>query len=187
MRVADRDAGLAFRKRAVLSIRSWIACGGWTIILFMLSLLAVLSSELEIQVLLALLVVYGIQGCAVELIGVKIEPSGISFPNRVFPSFPYLVLLRSKLPRKSFSRVDFIRRHAFVIYPAMRQIIVPVTKSCDQRSIVRFLKETFPDLSVTIIQSSNTLQGRRQYFTRFWRLRMAFCLARQSGLFNALY
>lgn len=152
MRVVDRDASLAFRKREGLSIRSWIACGGWTIILLALLLFAVLSSELEIQALLALLVAYGIQGCAVELIGVKIEPSGISFPNRVFPSFPYLVLLRSKLPRKSFNRVDFIKKHAFIIYPAMRQIIVPVTKSCDETRIVRFLKDTFPDLSVTIIQ-----------------------------------
>jgi hypothetical protein len=41
--------------------------------------------------LLVLFVVYGIQGYLAELIGVKIASSGISFPNRVFPSFPYLV------------------------------------------------------------------------------------------------
>jgi hypothetical protein len=34
----------------------------------------------------------------------------------------------------------------------MRQITVPVTKSCDENRVVRFLRDTFPDLSVTIVQ-----------------------------------
>jgi hypothetical protein len=152
MRVLDRDTPLAVGKNKALSVRSWTACGGWTIIVGALLLLIALTSEAATQTLLALFVVYGIQGCCVELIGVKIESSGISFPNRVFPGFPYLVLLRSKLPRKSFNRVDFIKKHAFIIYPATRQIFVPVTKSCDETRIVRCLKETFPDLSVTIIR-----------------------------------
>ena len=152
MRVVVRDAPLAARKKKRLSVRSWTACGGWTIIIVTLLLLVLISSEGATQTLLALLVVYGIQGCCVELIGVKIESSGISFPNRVFPRFPYLVLFRSKLPRRSFNRVDFVKKHVFIIYPAMRQITVPVTRSCDENRVVRFLRDTFPDLSVTIIQ-----------------------------------
>ena len=152
MRVVDRDAPLAAREKKGLAVRSWTACAGWTIIIATLLLLAVLSSEATTQTLLALLVAYSIQGCWVELIGVKIESSGISFPNRVFPRFPYLVLFRSKLPRRSFNRVDFIKKHAVIIYPAMRQITVPVTKSCDENRVVRFLRHTFPDLSVTIVQ-----------------------------------
>jgi hypothetical protein len=153
MRVPTRYAPLAIRrKQEKLYVRSWTACGGWTIIVVSLLLLIVLTSEAAVQTLLALLLVYGIQGCCVELIGVKIESSGISFPNRVFPGFPYLVLLRRKLPRKSFNRVDFIRKHAFIVYPVMRQIFVPVANTLDETRVVRFLKDTFPDLAVTIIQ-----------------------------------
>lgn len=152
MRVVDRDAPSAARKIIRLSVRSWAACAGWTIILVTLLLLAVLSSEAATQTLIALLVAYSIQGCWVELIGVKIESSGISFPNRAFTRFPYLVLFRSKLPRKSFNRVDVVKKHVFVIYPAMRHITVPVTKSCDENRVVRVLRHTFPDLSVTIVQ-----------------------------------
>jgi hypothetical protein len=152
MRVVERDAPSAARKKTRLSVRSWAACAGWTIILVTLFLLALLSSEAATQTLLALLVAYSVQGCWVELIGVKIESSGISFPNRVFPRFPYLVLFRSKLPRMSFNRVDVVKKHVFVLYPAMRQVTVPVTKSCDENRVVRFLRHTFPDLLITIVQ-----------------------------------
>ena len=152
MRIADQGALLAVRKKEGLSVRSWIACGGWTIILVALLLLLALSSEAAIQTLLALLVAYGIQGCLVDLAGVKIEASGISFPNRLFPRFPYLVLFRRKLSRASFNRIDLIKRQSLMIYPAMRQIIVPITKDCNEKRVVRYLKDTFPDLSVTIVQ-----------------------------------
>jgi hypothetical protein len=151
MRTGDRNASLVTGKKEELSVRSWIACSGWTAILAILLLLLVNSSEIAIQTLLALSVVYVMQGSLAELIGVKIEESGISFPNRVFPGFPYLVLFRCKLPRKSFNRIDFVKRQMFMIYPAVRQINVPVTKSCDEKRVVRFLRGTFPDLSVTII------------------------------------
>jgi hypothetical protein len=151
MRIGDRDARWGARKEMGLSVRSWIACGGWTIILVTLLLLVVLSTETTVQILLVFFVVYGIQGYLAELIGVKIESSGISFPNRVFPSFPYLVLFRSKLPRRSFNRVDFVKRQIVIVYPARRQINIPATKSCDEKRVVRFLRDTFPDLSVTIL------------------------------------
>lgn len=151
MRTGDRDPRWGATNKVGLSVRSWIACGGWTIILVTLLLLVVLSSEVAIQTLLILLMIYGIQGYLAELIGVKIELSGISFPNRVFPSFPYLVLFRSKLSRRSFNRVDFVKSQIVIIYPARKQINIPVTKSCDEKRVVRFLRDTFPDLSVTIL------------------------------------
>src|SRR5579871_5234135 len=52
----------------------------------------------------ALFLAYGVQGFAAELIGVKVEPSGISCPNRAFPRFPYLILFRRRLPAGSFDR-----------------------------------------------------------------------------------
>jgi hypothetical protein len=151
MRIGDRDARWGATNKVGLSVRSWVACGGWTIILAVLLLLVVLSTELAIQTLLIIFLIYGVQGYLAELIGVKIESSGISFPNRVFPSFPYLVLFRSRLPRQSFNRVDFVKRQIVIIYPARKQINIPVTKSCDEKRVVRFLRDTFPGLSVTIL------------------------------------
>lgn len=151
MRIGDLDARLAVRKRDGISVRSWIAFGGWATILGILLLLLAASSEAAIQTLLALSVVYVTQGCLAELRGVKIEELGFSFPNRVFPSFPYLVLFRRKLPRSSFDRVDFVKRRVFIIYPAMRQIIVPEMKNYDEKRVVWFLRDTFPSVSVKVM------------------------------------
>jgi len=151
MRIGDLDARWAVGKRGGLSVRSWIAFGGWASILCILLLLLANSSEAAIQTLLALLVVYVAQGCLAELIGVKIEESGFSFPNRVFPSFPYLVLFRRKVPGSSVDRVDFVTRRVFIIYPAMRQIIVPEMTSYDEKRVVRFLRDTFPSVSVKVM------------------------------------
>ena len=148
MRVGDLDAGWVVRKKDGLSIRGWMVCGGWVTILGILLLLLVISSEAATQTLLVLLVVYVTQGFLAELIGVKIEGQGFSFPNRAFPRFPYLVFFRRKLPRGSIDRVDFVKGHLFIIYPAMRRIVVPVMKSYDERRMVRFLRDTFPNVSI---------------------------------------
>ncbi len=151
MRAGDLDANWVGSKKNGLSVRSWIACGGWAAILGIVLVLLVNSSEPSIHTLSALLLVYVIQGCLAELIGVKIEVSGFSFPNRVFPRFPYLVLFRCKLPGSSFDRVDFVKRHLFIIYPAMRQVIVPVLKGYDEKRVVRFLRNTCPSVSVKVM------------------------------------
>ena len=151
MRVGDLDAGWVVRKKDGLSIRGWMVCGGWVTILGIVLLLLIISAGTATQMLLALLVVYVCQGCLAELIGVKIKGSGFSFPNRAFPRFPYLVFFRCKLPRSSVDRVDFIKGRLFIIYPAMRQVIVPVMKSHDEKRVARFLRDTFPSASVKVM------------------------------------
>jgi hypothetical protein len=99
----------------------------------------------------ALLLVYCLQGCLAELIGVRMGSSGISFPTRLFPSFPYLVLFRKNLERNSFNRVDFIRRNMLFVHPIMRQVIIPTTRGCDQKRVIRLLRDTFPGLLITIL------------------------------------
>ena len=76
--------------------------------------------------------------------------SGISFPNRLFPSFPYLVLFRKNLERNSFNRVDFIRRNILLVYPIMRQVIIP-TQEVRREASYRFLSDRFPGLLITIL------------------------------------
>jgi hypothetical protein len=133
-----------------LRARSWMACGGWIAILTALLISAALSAETEIQILIALSSAYAIQGCLAELIGVKIDSSGISFPNRVLPTFPYLVLFRRKLRKGSFDRIDFIDKQRIIIYPERRQIIVPTTKKSED-SFVTILRKTFPRVRVANI------------------------------------
>ena len=151
MHTWKRDAGRFDKKRGELYARSWIACGGWIIILCAILFMIVSSSDEITQTLLALFLGYSIQGCLAELIGVRIGPSGISFPNRLFPSFPYLMLFRKKLARRSFDRVDFIEKNMFLVYPVMKQVTIHTTKACDEKRIIRYLRDTFPGLAVTIV------------------------------------
>jgi hypothetical protein len=151
MRTWNRVAGRFDRERGELHVRSWIALVGWIIILGTILLMIVSSSEEIIQMFFALLLAYCLQGCLAELIGVRMGSSGISFPNRLFPSFPYLVLFRKNLERNSFNRVDFIRRNILLVYPIMRQVIIPTTRGCDEKRVIRFLRDTFPGLLITIL------------------------------------
>jgi hypothetical protein len=150
MRVWNRTGSFE-KKRAQLYTRSWIACGGWIIILGTILLLIVLSSEEIIQMFLALLWTYCLQGYLAEVIGVRMGPSGISFPNRLFPSFPYLVFFRKNLGSNSFNRVDFISRNILLVYPVRRLIIIPTIRGYDEKLVIRFLRDTFPGLLVTIL------------------------------------
>jgi hypothetical protein len=107
MRTWNRVAGRFDRERGELHVRSWIALGGWIIYLGrnIINDIIVSSSEEIIQMFFALLLAYCLQGCLAELIGVRMGSSGISFPNRLFPSFPYLVLFRKNLRREASHKI----------------------------------------------------------------------------------
>ena len=109
------------------------------------------SAETEAQIFLALSIAYAVQGCLAELIGVKIDSSGISFPNRALPRFPYLTLFRRKLRKGSFDRVDFIDKQKIMIHPGGKQIILPTTKKSERARFARVLRNTFPRVRVAII------------------------------------
>jgi hypothetical protein len=134
-----------------LSARSWIACGGWIALLTGLLIFAAISAETEVQMLLALSIAYAVQGFLAELIGVKIDSSGISFPNRLLPRFPYLVLFRRKFHKGSFDRVDFIDKRKIIVHPGRKQIILPMLKKSEETRFLRVLRITFPRVRVAII------------------------------------
>jgi hypothetical protein len=138
-------------KKEGLSYRSWMACSGWIAILAAILISVVLSSDSEVKTLLGLSLAYGVQGCFAELIGVKIESSGISFPNRVFPGFPYLILFRRKLSVESFSRIDVINKKRLVIYPDRDQIHIVPSQILNRNGFVRALRNTFPTVSVKVM------------------------------------
>jgi hypothetical protein len=146
----NHHSALFVRKREGLSYRSWIVCSGWIVILVALLILIMIFSESEVRTLLALSLVYGAQGCFAELIGVKIDSSGISFPNRVLPRFPYLILFRRKLLAGSFDRIDVVNKRVLMIYPARDEICIP-TKTSDKSLFVRYLRNTFPAVSIKMM------------------------------------
>jgi UDP-N-acetylmuramyl pentapeptide phosphotransferase/UDP-N-acetylglucosamine-1-phosphate transferase len=139
-------------KKGKLFLRSRVACGGWIMILAVLLASVFSFSETEVQMLLMLSMVYGLQGWLAELIGVKIDASGISFPNRVFPQFPYLVLFRRTLSKGSFDRVNFVRKQSsLVIYSAGEQVTVPITTRFNGIAVAKCLRNEFPKVSVTLL------------------------------------
>jgi hypothetical protein len=150
MPITPHSSAWFVREKEALSYRSWTACGGWIVILAALSISAVFSAEAEVRTLLVLSLAYGVQGCFAELIGVKIDSSGISFPNRIFPKFPYLILFRRKLPKGSFDRIDIVGKQILMIYPARDQIWIAPTKTSNKNTFVRHLRNTFPTVSVKV-------------------------------------
>jgi hypothetical protein len=121
-------------------------------ILAVLLVSVITFSQTEVQTLLMLSMVYGLQGWLAELIGVKIDASGISFPNRVFPQFPYLVFFRRTLSKGSFDRVNFVRKQSsLVIYSAGEQVTVPITTKFDGIAVAKCLRNEFPKVSVMLL------------------------------------
>jgi hypothetical protein len=108
-------------------------------------------SEIETHVFLMLLFAYGLQALLTELAGVKIDASGVSFPNCAFPQFPYLVLLRRKLPEGSFDRIDLIAKQSLEIHSAGRRITVRMVTRYNRIDFASRLRRTFPKVSVTIL------------------------------------
>ena len=150
MPITRHNSDWLVAKRKGWACRSWMACSGWIVILATILISMMDSSEAEVNALLALSLAYGVQGCVAELIGVKVEPSGISFPNRAFPRFPYFILFRRRLPAGSFDRIDFVNKRLLIIYPDMNQVYIATTNS-DTNTIVRTLRNIFPTVSVKIM------------------------------------
>jgi hypothetical protein len=149
--IAHHESGWSASKKGKLSLRSRVACYGWIVILAILLASVVLFSETEVETLLILSMVYGLQGWLAELIGVKVDASGIAFPNRIFPQFPYLVLFRRKLSEGSFDRIDFANEHLLVIHSAGQRIIVSTPTRFNGIAVAKYLRKQFPKVSVALL------------------------------------
>jgi hypothetical protein len=75
-------------------MRSLPMCAAW-LILTGVSVVhqSIRTNTLEILILL-FLTVYGIQAFIAEALGVRVSKKSISFPRRLIPNFPFLVLWR---------------------------------------------------------------------------------------------
>jgi hypothetical protein len=78
-------------------MRSIPMCAGWLILAgACLGLLFVRTNPLEILFLL-LLAIYAIQAFVAEALGIRVSRKSISFPRRLVPGFPFLVLWRARI------------------------------------------------------------------------------------------
>ena len=75
-------------------MRSLLMCAAWLILTGVsVALLFVRTQPMEI-IFLLFLTIYAIQAFIAEVLGVRVSTKSISFPRRLFPNFPFLVLWR---------------------------------------------------------------------------------------------
>ena len=60
---------------------------------------------------IGIIVLFGLQGFAAEMLGLRGDEAGFSFPRRLFPRFGFPVLWRRRITAKRISRMDsFVSR-----------------------------------------------------------------------------
>jgi len=96
-------------------IRSWKSCASWLLFssAFVLGLGGCEKQECVTYLHLAIgiIVFFGLQGFAAEMLGLRADEAGFSFPRRLFPRFGFPVLWRKRIAAKRVSRMDsFISR-----------------------------------------------------------------------------
>ena len=78
-------------------MRSLPMCAAWLMIMgASFALLSVRTNPLEI-IFLLFLTIYAIQAFIAEALGVRVSKKSISFPRRLIPGFPFLVLWRVRI------------------------------------------------------------------------------------------
>jgi hypothetical protein len=78
-------------------MRSLSMCAAWLILFGVsLALQSVRPNPLEI-IFLLLLAIYALQAFVAEALGVRVSKKTISFPRRLIPGFPFLVLWRVRV------------------------------------------------------------------------------------------
>jgi hypothetical protein len=78
-------------------MRSLPMCAAWLILTGVSVVLqSIRTNPLEILILL-FLTVYGIRAFIAEALGVRVSKKSISFPRRLIPNFPFLVLWRVRI------------------------------------------------------------------------------------------
>ena len=78
-------------------MRSLPMCAAWLILTGVSVVLqSARTNPLEILILM-FLTIYGIQAFIAEALGVRVSQKSISFPRRLIPGFPFLVLWRMRI------------------------------------------------------------------------------------------
>ena len=104
----------------MMVIRSWMSCASWLLICsaFFIGLFSCEkhSCGVEFHVELLIILLFGLQGFAAEMLGVRADEAGFSFPRRLFSRFGFPVLWRRRLPARRVSRIDSLDSRTVRLY-----------------------------------------------------------------------
>ena len=104
----------------MIVLRSWRSCASWLLFssAFVLGLLSCEKHEcgVELHVALVIMLLFGLQGFAAEMLGLRADEAGFSFPRRLFSRFGFPVLWRRKIPAKRVSRIDSLDSRTVRLY-----------------------------------------------------------------------
>lgn len=131
--------------------RSWRNCIVWLIFSAIALGLALRfhPSGLELASTLWLLTLYGLQGLAAEIVGVKADETGLSFPRRPIPDFGLLAFWRTKIPARDIGRVDSWGRSVIRVYRRSAGALdIPLADQASRRRFMQFARQAYPWVDV---------------------------------------
>ncbi len=93
----------------------------------------------ELPASLVVVGLFGVQGFLAELIGMRADASGASFPRRMFPPLGVPVFWRTRLPAERISRVDPMARREVRVFLTSGDFIDLLL--ADRRQKEKFLRD----------------------------------------------
>lgn len=128
-------------------VRSWKSCGIW--LAFSLAPFAVLlwrgaDSSRELMIGMTLVGLFGLQGLVSELLGVRIDAEGVSFPRRLGENLPFFVAGRRHVTIEEISRIDTAERGGLRLSLVTAEVVdVPTPGAVHARDLVRFARQLY--------------------------------------------
>ena len=92
----------------------WLVLGAAIGLLVLLY--AIYGSSLGIFASLIIVFIYIIQIAIVEFLGVELDPEGLSFPRRLMPTIPFIVVGRHWIAAPDIDRIASVRGHRIRVY-----------------------------------------------------------------------
>jgi hypothetical protein len=138
-------------------IRSWIRCASWFLLTTGLVVVLVSSESRNYLFALGLIAIFGLQGFVAEMLGLRSDETGFSFPRRIFRALGFPVLWRRKIPAKSVSRIDSFDSRTVRFYLTSCELVDVVLSDNDEKR--RFLQFATGVLKGNHIRSSEGKTG----------------------------
>jgi hypothetical protein len=128
-------------------VRSWKNCGFWllfSLLPVLILLLRGIGESRELLIAMGLLALFGLQGLISELLGVRIDAGGLSFPRRVNANLPFFAFWRRRVPAAEISRIDMAERGGMRLSLVSADVVdVPLPDSARARDVIRYARQLY--------------------------------------------
>jgi hypothetical protein len=130
-------------------MRSLPMCAAWLIVTGVSVVLqSVRTNPLEVLFLL-FLTIYGIQAFIAEALGVRVSKKSISFPRRLIPNFPFLVLWRVRIKCADIDQISSRPRASVRVQKSTGERLQVNFPSREARlRFFQFVKRMDPSISI---------------------------------------